>query len=120
MASEEIEHESVRAENTLETEDHPQISDDMSSQSSTDTHEAARDLERIATSRSVRERRFEPINVGDREALSRIASTFGSASIRSSKEQNLERIDTLAGITLGDSVLDPSSPDFDVYKWSRM
>jgi len=97
------------------------------SSSSTDVEEKD-GLERTQTSgttRSARERRqFEPIRSGDREELQRIASTFGGsvALQRSMTSQSdaLERKDTLAGIQLGDAVLDPASPEFDVYKWSRM
>jgi ATP-binding cassette, subfamily G (WHITE), member 2, PDR len=77
------------------------------------------------TSRSAQERhQFEPIRSGDREELHRIASSFGGsvALQRTMTVQSsvLERRDTLAGIQLGDAVLDPTSPEFDVYKWSRM
>jgi ATP-binding cassette, subfamily G (WHITE), member 2, PDR len=77
------------------------------------------------TSRSAQERRqFEPIRSGDREELHRIASSFaGSVALQrtiTAQPSGLERTDTLAGIQLGDAVLDPSSPEFDVYKWSRM
>ena len=32
----------------------------------------------------------------------------------------IERQDTLAGVNVDDPVLDPSKPEFDVYKWARM
>ena len=95
--------------------------------SSTDVEEKD-GLERIqtsGTSRSAQERRqFEPIRSGDREELHRIASSFGgSVALQRTmtlQSSGLERKDTLAGIQLGDAVLDPSSPEFDVYKWTRM
>lgn len=78
-------------------------------------------LEKVETSRSVRERRFEPIHAGDAEELHRIATNMSnSKSFRSSTRRNtndLERLDTLAGIDLGNPVLDPASEEFDVYKW---
>lgn len=97
------------------------------SNSSTDVEEKD-GLERMQTSRTSRSaqerRQFEPIRSGDREELQRIASTFsGSVALQrtiTGMSSALERKDTLAGIELGDAVLDPSSPEFDVYKWSRM
>lgn len=82
-------------------------------------------LSRVQTSRSARERReFEPIRSGDREELHRIASSFGGsialARTRTNATTALERQDTLAGVNLGDPVLDPKSPEFDIYKWLRM
>jgi hypothetical protein len=82
------------------------------------------DLKRIQTTKSMRERRalFEPIATGDRAELKRIASNWeGESLVRSStRGSGLERRDTLAGVNIGDSVLDPKSEDFDPYKWSRM
>lgn len=75
---------------------------------------------RTQTSATARERRFEPIRVGDREELQRLASTLGRTDSYMSTPDALERRDTLAGVELGDSVLDPTSPDFDSYKWVRM
>jgi hypothetical protein len=97
------------------------------SHSSTDVEEKD-GLERTQTSRTSRSaqerRQFEPIRSGDREELNRIASSFaGSVALQRTmtvQSSGLERKDTLAGIQLGDAVLDPSSPEFDVYKWSRM
>lgn len=89
-------------------------------------------LEKIETTKSrrstrtVKERQFEPINPGDREELNRIASTFTRTNTNHSRRSqsnagdDLERKDTLAGISAGDAVLDPSSPEFDSYKWARM
>lgn len=83
------------------------------------------ELSRVQTSKSARERReYEPIRYGDREELSRIASTFGGsvalARTRTGASAGLERQDTLAGVNVGDPVLDPKSPEFDIYKWVRM
>lgn len=90
--------------------------------SSTDVDEK---LERVKTTQSVRDRRqFEPIRPRDRDDLQRIASTFSGRAALSRTNTTLsapvERQDTLAGINVGDPVLDPGSPEFDVYKWSRM
>ncbi len=105
-----------------------QASDPISKTRSSHTESTEeKKLERTQTSatlRAVRDRQFEPIRAGDREQLTRLASTtFGRADSRISNQQvgnELERRDTLAGIELGDSVLDPTSSDFDVYKWARM
>jgi len=77
-------------------------------------------LGRTQTSATARERQFEPIRAGDREELHRLASTLGRTESYISTPDALERVDTLAGVQIGDSVLDPTSPDFDVYKWARM
>jgi len=77
-------------------------------------------LRRTQTSATARERQFEPIRAGDREELQRLASSLGRTESYISTPDALERVDTLAGIQFGDSVLDPTSPDFDVYKWARM
>jgi hypothetical protein len=117
-------HPSEESSNAVEQSQRPSM---IPSGSSTDYEEKG-ELERTQTnrtSRSARERRqFEPIRSGDREELHRIASEFGgsvslqrTATVQSSR---LERKDTLYGVQLGDPVLDPSSPEFDVYKWSRM
>jgi ATP-binding cassette subfamily G (WHITE) protein 2 (PDR) len=73
----------------------------------------------IQTSATARERQFEPIRPGDREELHRLASTLSRTESYISTPEALKRVDTLAGIQFGDSVLDPTSPDFDVYKWAR-
>jgi ATP-binding cassette, subfamily G (WHITE), member 2, PDR len=88
--------------------------------SSTDVDDG--ELKKVQTSKSVRDRRqFEPIHAGDRAELTRIASQFdGSVGMVRTHTSSLERQDTLAGVNLGDPVLDPNSPEFDVYKWSRM
>lgn len=117
-------HSSEDSSNAVEQSQRPSI---IPSGSSTDYEEKS-ELERTETnrtSRSARERRqFEPIRSGDREELRRIASEFsGSVSLQRTatvQSSRLEREDTLYGIQLGDPVLDPSSPEFDVYKWSRM
>ncbi|CZT10569.1 probable ABC1 transport protein [Rhynchosporium graminicola] len=90
--------------------------------STTDTDEK---LERVQTTKSMRDRRqFEPLTTRDRAELQRIASTFsGRGAItrtNTAAESPAERQDTLAGVNIGDPVLDPGSPEFDVYKWSRM
>ena len=95
------------------------------SESSGDTRdENMEELRRIRTSRSVvRQRTFEPIITGDREELTRIASQFAPQSPlsrTSTRPSGLARMDTLYGLEMGQAVLDPSSPDFDAYKWARM
>ena len=110
--------------------EHPGYPDDEVEQrqqgmeSETSTFQEKHTLERTPTSATARERAFEPIHVGDREELHRIASEFGGSAALSRSNTRassaLQRSDTLAGVELGDPVLDPSSPDFDVYKWARM
>jgi hypothetical protein len=81
-------------------------------------------IERTQTSKSAFERRqFAPIRTGDAEELTRLATSMdGSGSIArtSTRGSELQRRDTLAGINVGDAVLDPRSPEFDPYKWARM
>ena len=89
-------------------------------------------LRKVSTSRSERLRRqdtIEPIFKGDRAALQRLASTFSGndelariETNRSQRQSRLSKQDTLAGLDFGaeNPVLDPKSPDFDVYKWARM
>lgn len=85
-------------------------------------------LQRTSTTRTqARERIFEPIHSGDRAQLTRLASNFStrsgggsSLSHTSTRRSGLARRDTLYGVNVGDAVLDPQSPDFDPYKWSRM
>jgi len=76
----------------------------LSDTSSTDD-EDEQDLRRIQTSRSIaRQQTFEPIASGDREALHRIASNFGSPTTRTSTKASgtrgseLQRRDTLYGV----------------------
>lgn len=84
-------------------------------------------LERTQTTRSsksnrsrVQERGFEPITVGDRAELTRLASNFHrSNSTRTANENDLEKKDTLAGIDDGHPAIDPSSKEFDAYLWAR-
>jgi len=122
-----------RTQNILSGDDEPAGSQQLDVEKSLHTSgrsssdggvDAEEDLQKTYTRKSTRERTFEPINSGDRAELTRIASTFGpSVSLHrsiSNGNQNLERTDTLAGITLDDEVLDPKSANFDVYKWTRM
>ena len=97
----------------------------VESHRTTNLDESDTTLHKTNTSKSVRDRRqFEPIRSGDREELHRIASSFGgSISLNRTKTREssaLERRDTLAGVNIGDAVLDPKSPEFDVYIWSKM
>jgi ATP-binding cassette, subfamily G (WHITE), member 2, PDR len=93
-----------------------------SSDASTNAEEKGDEMRRVSTSRSVRERTFEPIAAGDREQLQGIASNLtGEGIVRTSTVASaLERRDTLYGVDIGDPVLDPRSPRFDPYKWSKM
>jgi ATP-binding cassette, subfamily G (WHITE), member 2, PDR len=88
--------------------------------SDNDKDDEAEKLARTQTSATARERQFEPIRAGDREELLRLASTLQRTESYVADPEALERVDTLAGIELGDAVLDPMSPEFDVYKWARM
>jgi ATP-binding cassette subfamily G (WHITE) protein 2 (PDR) len=92
--------------------------------SSTDSEEQKL-LRRTETNQSTRQRRtFEPIKAGDAEELTRIASSWedeGASVVRTStRGSELQKTDTLAGIYIGDAVLNPKSPEFDPYKWARM
>lgn len=56
----------------------------------------------------------------ERNHLHRLASSMHrSRSYPSTKEQPLERQDTLAGVSDDDPRLNPSSPEFDMYVWAR-
>jgi ATP-binding cassette subfamily G (WHITE) protein 2 (PDR) len=128
-----------RNENILADEGHPGYPIDeveqpdrhdritsITSESSTSLgQDAEKDtLERTDTSSLENGRTFQPIIAGDREQLHRIASSFGGsvalARSNTGASSKLERQDTLAGVKLGDPVLDPGSSDFNVYKWARM
>ena len=113
MASEQL----PIAQNELEPLD---ITRTSSIETSNDEIDKIEKLGRTQTSATARERQFEPIRAGDREELHRLASTLGRTESYISTPDVLERVDTLAGIQIGDSVLDPTSTDFDVYKWARM
>ncbi|KAH8590156.1 putative ABC transporter CDR4 [Bisporella sp. PMI_857] len=81
------------------------------------------ELKRIRTNRSIqRQQTFEPIRAGDRAELHRIATELGQQSSisRTATREGLSRRDTLYGINLDSVELNPSSPQFDAYKWARM
>ncbi|KAJ5082669.1 hypothetical protein N7532_011712 [Penicillium argentinense] len=66
---------------------------------------------------------FEHIRDEDREELTRIASNFPRHRATDSgvgTMGGIERKDTLENVELGDPVLDPTSDQFDHYKWARM
>ncbi|OGE56227.1 hypothetical protein PENARI_c003G04364 [Penicillium arizonense] len=66
---------------------------------------------------------FDYIRPEDRAELSRIASNFPrhrASDSGISGMTNVERKDTLEDVQLGDPVLDPTSDQFDHYKWARM
>lgn len=132
----EREYAPIRTENILNSEESGETSNAaektqrpsmIPSDGSTDVEEKD-GLERTQTSRTSRSaqerRQFAPVRAGDRQELQRLASEFGGSvalqRTMTAQSARLERKDTLYGIQLGDAVLDPSSPEFDVYKWSRM
>ncbi|KAJ5553854.1 hypothetical protein N7513_003813 [Penicillium frequentans] len=66
---------------------------------------------------------FAHMSPEEREELSRIASNFPRHRATDSDLSGMtdvERKDTLEGLELGDPVLDPTSGQFDHYKWARM
>lgn len=63
---------------------------------------------------------YGELSEDERNHLHRLASSMHrSRSYASSKEQPLERQDTLAGVSDDDPRLNPSSPEFDLYVWAR-
>ncbi|KAI9889725.1 MAG: hypothetical protein M1814_005024 [Vezdaea aestivalis] len=71
---------------------------------------------------------YEEINAGDRNEIVRLASKLSRTFSPSNPAHNpdpahdvesLGKIDTLAGLSAGDPVLDPTKPEFDIYKWVR-
>jgi len=74
---------------------------------------------------SSKDRTYQPINAGDDAVLTRLASQFSRTqshySRRSSTgpEDALQKTGTIDGLELGDPVLDPSSPKFDLHKYLR-
>lgn len=103
--------------------DPPSQKSESSTLANTSSNEKVEEEYAIASSDAAAHpsRTFEPIRVGDREQLHRLASTMSrSESYRSVNDKNdLERVDTLAGVEYGNPVLDPKNPEFDVYKWTR-
>lgn len=93
------------------------------SDSSTDVDPS---LQPSRTNETIREREFGQIRPGDREQLEKIASNFGGSQLgrtltkSTDRNHGLEKQHTLTGVKLGDSTLDPSSPDFDVIRWTKM
>lgn len=86
-----------------------------------DDNDDLAEIKKVQTGRTVRDRReFEPICSGDQERLERLASNLTGLSPIPSGTDELERKDTLYGVKIGDPVLDPKSPEFDLYKWVRM
>ncbi|KAJ8071471.1 hypothetical protein OCU04_001791 [Sclerotinia nivalis] len=118
-----------RSENILNSEFVPQFQNEVeqslpsSSDGSADFNETLRPT---TTNETAIEKQFESIRAGDREELERIASGFGDSQLgrtftnATAKTHELEKQDTLYGVKMGDSTLDPSSLDFDVYKWTKM
>jgi len=135
MADEKHEYRPERTENILSGHGDDRIEEDerpkmAPAQSSSSTNVELEDdvgeLKKIQTSRTTRtERNFEPISPGDRAQLARLASNFsgvgdGSMTRSSTRASTLARKDTLYGVDVGNPVLDPTSPEFDPYKWSRL
>ncbi|KAI9054006.1 hypothetical protein LZ554_002950 [Drepanopeziza brunnea f. sp. 'monogermtubi'] len=135
MVSEDEKHgfAPFRDQNILNsTAEYPGYADDeverpstFGNDSSTDDLDEKDRLERVRTSRSARDRRqFQPVIPGDQIELQRIATTFSGRGVLSRTNTGatgqMERQDTLAGVKIGDPVLDPASAEFDVYKWTRM
>ena len=66
---------------------------------------------------------FNSIPAEERAQLKRLATfhrTRTDGTGVSATDTNLERKDTLAGIDFDDPRLDPESPEFDIYIWSRV
>jgi ABC-type multidrug transport system ATPase subunit len=59
------------------------------------------------------------IHPGGSDALYKLASNLRSP-LGPPDSEALQRQATLDGVNLGDEVLDPKSPKFDLYKWTRM
>ncbi|RMY66568.1 hypothetical protein D0863_08338 [Hortaea werneckii] len=76
------------------------------------------DLQRTTSSKRDR-KDYEPINPGDRETLSRLASHVSRRKSVSSAG-DLERRNTIDEMSFDDPVLDPNSPKFDLNKWIRL
>ncbi|RAL58706.1 hypothetical protein DID88_003063 [Monilinia fructigena] len=78
------------------------------------------------TNETAREKQFEEVTAGDRQELRRIATSFEGSQFgrtltnATGGDDELEKQNTLTGVKLGDSTLDPSSPDFDVIRWTKM
>ena len=63
---------------------------------------------------------YGELSEDERNHLHRLASSMHrSKSYISTKEQPLERLDTLAGVSDDDPRLNPSMPEFDLYVWAR-
>lgn len=66
---------------------------------------------------------FEPVRPGDREELTRIASSFSSLRRPSTKSRRdsapITRMDTVDEMALEDPRIDPGNTKFDAYLWSR-
>lgn len=80
---------------------------------------------------AARARDFEEVIPGDRAELRRIATglrsrstsfatSIGDLQHSTTAREVLTRKDTLHNVNIGDPVLDPTSPEFDGYKWARM
>lgn len=81
-------------------------------------------LTHIATSMSLRHQQqpsymTQGSYVTARTSIAR-SSSYASEHASRDPSHDLERRDTLAGIEPGDPVLDPTSDQFDAYKWARM
>nr|POE75585.1 zeb2-regulated abc transporter 1 [Quercus suber] len=93
-----------------------------------DGNEAVEEPQESAALRrgSVASRGFEPINPGDEGILTRLATQMSRPSMSrrntntTTSGEELERKGTLDGVEIGDPVLDPASPQFDLRTYIRM
>ena len=91
-----------------------------------EAEDSSDEIRRGSSSSTVNREAYQPVQPGDRETLTRLASHLSRnqsyLSRRDTKgtSDGLERQDTLAGLEWGDPVFDPNSPKFDFYKWLRM
>lgn len=100
--------------NMAEKDEGPEITPASSSPHARSSSEAVPDNERAA---------LEYIRPEDREELTRIASNFPRHRAVDSGVGGMSKVekkDTLEDVELGDPVLDPTSDQFDHYKWARM
>lgn len=116
-----------RHETGYPPEDIEQPSPTLAPTNPSDAGTESPNLTRSNTSKSEHLRRqntFEPIRDGDRAALQRLASEFSGndelARVLTGVSSTLQRRETLAGFEPGNPILDPKSPEFDVYKWAKM
>ena len=101
------------------------ISSYASSESLTVAGEKEDISHQASSSSDTPERHFEPIHAGDPIELVHIASQIARTTSNTSRGQNeyvqaLQKEVSLAPLDNRTFAVDPTSPDFDVYKWARM